>query len=138
MDPNRNDFEDEETEEEKQEIGERTDAVKEVLPLVEDLPGAQDMSASVTNLVADLPVRTVVKPKKRLEMQMEEVGEVEEEVNPIAEVQQWVLEDVLRKHFSYAYSNGQIGWPKRFTQFQKQAMPLLLVWTFYCLFNFYF
>jgi hypothetical protein len=62
-------------------------------------------------------------------MQMEEVEEVEEEVNPIAVVQQWVLEDVLRKHFSYAYSNGQIGWPKRFTQFQKQAMPLLLVWT---------
>ena len=42
MDPNRNDFEDEETEEEKQEI-ERTDAVEEVLPIVEDLPGAQDM-----------------------------------------------------------------------------------------------
>jgi hypothetical protein len=40
MDPNRKDFEDEETEEEKQEIGERTDAVEEVLPIVEDLPGA--------------------------------------------------------------------------------------------------
>jgi hypothetical protein len=87
------------------------------------------MSASITNLVADLPVRTVVKPKKRLEMQMEEVEKVEEEVTPIAEVQQWVLKDALRKHFSYAYSNGQIGWPKRFTHFQKQAMPLLLVWT---------
>ena len=74
MDPNRNDFEDGETEEEKQEIGERTDSVDKVLPIVEDLPGAQDMSASITNLVADLPVRTVVKPKKRLEMQMEEVS----------------------------------------------------------------
>jgi len=121
MDPNRNDFEDEETEEEKQEIGERTDAVEEVLPIVEDLAGAQDLSASVTNLVADLPVRAVVKPKKRLEMQMEEVEEVEEEANPIAEVQQWVLKDALRKHFSYAsYSNGQIGWPKRFTHFQNK------------------
>ena len=127
IDPNRNDFEDKETEEEKQEIGERTDALEEVLPIVEDLAGAQDLSASVTNLVADLPGRAVVKPKKRLEMQMEEVEEVEEEINPIAEVQRWVLKDALRKHFSYAYSNGQIGWPKRFTQFQKQAMPLLLV-----------
>ena len=95
------------------------------------------MSASITNLVADLPVRTVVKPKKRLEMQMEEVEEVEEEVNSIAEVQQWVLKDALRKHFSYAYSNGPIGWSKRFTHFQKQAMPLLLVCTHSCLFNFY-
>jgi hypothetical protein len=124
MDPNRNDFKDKETEEE---IGERTDSVEEVLPIVEDLAGAQDLSASVTNLFVDLPVRAVVKPKKRLEMQMEEVEEVEEEINPIAEVQRWVLKDALRTHFSYAYSNGQIEWPKRFTQFQKQAMPLLLV-----------
>ena len=79
--------------------------------------------------MADLPVYATVKRKKRLEMQMEEVEEVEEEVNPIAEVQQWVLKDALRKHFSYAYSNGQIGWPKPFTQFQKQAMPLLMVRT---------
>ena len=61
---------------------------------------------------------------------MEEVEEVEELPNPIAEVQQWVLKDALRKHFSYAYSNGQIQWPKRFTHFQKQAMPLLMVRTF--------
>ena len=62
---------------------------------------------------------------------MEEVEEVEEVANPIAdEVQQWVLKDALRKHFSYAYySNGRICWPKRFTHFHKQAMPLLLVRT---------
>ena len=60
---------------------------------------------------------------------MIEVQEVEEIANPIAEVQQWVLKDALRKHFSYAYSNGQIGWPKGFTQFQKEAMPLVLVRT---------
>jgi len=64
---------------------------------------------------------------------MIEVQEVEEIANPIAEVQQWVLKDALRKHFSYAYSNGQIGWPKRFTQFQKEAMPLLLVRTAFLL-----
>ena len=44
MDPNRNDFEDEETEEEQQEIGERTDSVQQMLPTIEDLPGAQDLS----------------------------------------------------------------------------------------------
>jgi hypothetical protein len=59
--------------------------------------------------------------------QMEGVVEVEEEVNPIAEVQQWVLKDALRKHVSYAYSNGQTSWPKRFTNFQKHSMPLLMV-----------
>ena len=85
MDPNRNDFEDEETEEEQQEIGERTDSVQQMLHTVEDLPGAQDLSDSITNLVADLPVHATVKQKKRLEMEMKEVEEVEEEVNPIAD-----------------------------------------------------
>ena len=92
------------------------DSSEEIQPIVEDLPGPQDLSASVTNLVADLPVHAAVKPKKRLENNMDEVEEVEEDVNPIAEVQQWVLNDALRKHFSYAYSNDQIGWPKRFKE----------------------
>ena len=87
MDPNRNDFEDEETEEEKQEIGEVQDSAEETSPIVEDLPGEQDLSASVTILNADLAVHAVVKSKKRLEYQMERVEEVEEEANPIAEVQ---------------------------------------------------
>ena len=43
------------------------------------------------------------------------------------EQQQWVFKDALRKHLSYAYSNGQIQWPKRFTNFQKKSMPLLEV-----------
>ena len=68
---------------------------------------------------------------------MEEVEEVAEVPNPIAEVKQWVLKDALRKHFAYAYSNGHIGWPKRFTHFQKQAMPLLLVRTFLLLLSYY-
>ena len=80
-------------------------------------------------MVADLSVHAAVVPKIRLVNQMEEVQEVEELPNPIAEVQQWVLKDALRKHFSYAYSNGQVQWPKRFTQFQKLAMPLLMIWT---------
>ena len=52
-------------------------------------------------MAADLPVHAVsaVIPKKRLANQMEEVQEVEEMPNPIAEVQQWVLKDALRKHF---------------------------------------
>ena len=54
MDPNRNDFEDEEIEEEKQEIGESNDSSEEIQPIVEDLPGPQDLSATLSNLVADL------------------------------------------------------------------------------------
>ena len=96
MDPNRNDFEDEETEEEKIEIGPDKDAVvQEVDPTVQDLPGRQDLSSAVTDLAADLPVHVGVIPKKRLENQMIEVEEVEELANPIAEVQQWVLKDVF-------------------------------------------
>ena len=129
MDPNRNDFEDEETEEEKIEIGSDKE-VQEVDPTVENLPGHQELSATVTDLAADIPVHAAVMPKNRLKNQMEEVEEVEEVPNPIAEVQQWVLKDALRKHFSYAYSNGQIRWPRRFTHFQKQAMPFLMVRTF--------
>ena len=59
--------------------------MQQMLHTVEDLPGAQDHSDSITNLVADLPVHATVKQKKRLEMEMEEVEEVEEEVNPIAD-----------------------------------------------------
>ena len=118
---------DEETEEEKQQIGEGQPAAQELLPIVEDLPGQQDLCASVTILDAQIPVHAAVKLKSGLLNQMEGVVEVEEEVNPIAEVQQWVLKDALRKNFSYAYSNGQISWPKRFTNFQKDAMPLLMV-----------
>ena len=127
MDPSRNDFEDEKTKEEKIEIGPDKE-VQDVEPTVQDLPGHQELSATVTDLAVDLPVHVAVMPKNRLGYQMEEVEEVEELPNPIAEVQQGVLKDALRKHFSYAYSNGQIHWPKRFTHFQKQAtMPLLMV-----------
>ena len=130
MDPNRHDFEDEETEEEKQELGHDKNVVEKNDPIVEELPGRQEeLSPTVTDLAADLPVHAAVKAKKRLENQMEGVEEVEEVANPIVAVQQWVLKDALRKHFSYAYSNGQICWPKRFTNFQRQATPLLLVRT---------
>ncbi len=128
MDPNRNDFEDEETAEEQIEIGPDKEE-HEVDPSVQDLPGHLELSTTVTDVAADLPVHAAVVQKNRLVNQMEEVEEVEELPNPIAEVQQWVLKDALRKHFSYAYSNGQIQWPKRFTQFQKLAMPLLMVRT---------
>ena len=58
---------------------------------------------------------------------MDDVEDVEELPNAMREQQQWVFTDALRKHLSYAYSNGQIQWPKRFTNFQKKSMPLLEV-----------
>jgi hypothetical protein len=36
-----------------------------------------------------------------------------------------ILKASLIKHFSYGYTNGQIHWPKQFTNFQRQAMPIL-------------
>jgi hypothetical protein len=74
-------------------------------PSVQDLPGHLELSTTVTDVVADLSVHhAAVVPKNSLANQMEEVETVEELSNPIAEVQQWVLKDALRKHFSYAYS----------------------------------
>ena len=58
---------------------------------------------------------------------MADVEEVEELPNPMREKQQWVFKDSLRIHLSYAYSNGQNEWPKRFTKFQKDSMPILQV-----------
>ena len=36
-----------------------------------------------------------------------------------------ILKASLIKHFSYGYTNGQIHWPKQFTNFQRKAMPIL-------------
>ena len=58
---------------------------------------------------------------------MVDVEEVQELPNPMREQQQWVFKDSLRKHMYYAYSNGQIEWPKRFSKFQKDSMPILQV-----------
>ena len=126
MDPNRHDFEDEEQEEEKADIGGLEDpAVGE--PDLDDLPGKDEMSNAVHS-AAEVPILAEVQPMAEpLGQQMADVVDVEEVENPIAELQQWVLKEALRNHFSYAYSNGQIAWPKRFTSFQKTAMPLLQV-----------
>jgi hypothetical protein len=58
---------------------------------------------------------------------MDDVEDVEELPNAMREQLQWVFKDALRKHLSYAYSNGQIQWPKIFTKFQKKSMPILEV-----------
>ena len=71
MNPNRNDFEVEETEEEQIEIGPDKEAVQED-PIVEDLSGFQELSPTVADLAADLPVHAAVMPKIRLENQMEQ------------------------------------------------------------------
>ena len=56
-----------------------------------------------------------------------DVEDVEEVYNPISEQHNNVIKIALKKHLSYAYSNGQVQWPKRFTEYQKEKMPLLQV-----------
>jgi hypothetical protein len=41
-----------------------------------------------------------------------------------------ILKKALIKHFHYAYTNGNIHWPKQFTKTQKKKMPLLQVISF--------
>ena len=36
-----------------------------------------------------------------------------------------ILKRALIKHFQYAYTNGNILWPKQFSKTQKKKMPLL-------------
>ena len=38
-----------------------------------------------------------------------------------------ILKRALIKHFQYAYTNGNIHWPKQFSKTQKKKMPLLQV-----------
>jgi len=38
-----------------------------------------------------------------------------------------ILKRALIKHFQYAYTNGNILWPKQFSKTQKKKMPLLQV-----------
>ena len=126
MDPNRHDFEDDEQEEEKMDLGRFSDPVVED-PVVEQLPGRDELLEADT-CVAEEPVYPGVQPRSTpLDEQMADIEDVEEVPNEVAELQQWVLKEALRNHFSYAYSNGQISWPKRFSSFQKNAMPLLQV-----------
>jgi hypothetical protein len=37
------------------------------------------------------------------------------------------LRGSLAKHLQFAYTNGQLQWPKKFTTHQKKVMPLLQV-----------
>jgi hypothetical protein len=41
-----------------------------------------------------------------------------------------ILKRALIKHFQYAYTNGNIHWPKQFSKNQKKKMPLLQVKSF--------
>jgi hypothetical protein len=94
----------------------------------QELPDVQDLPAVENNNNAEDPIFPEVQPATNpLDNQMADVEEVEELPDSMREQQQWVFKDSLRKHLSYAYSNGQIQWPKRFTSFQKDTMPILQV-----------
>ena len=54
-----------------------------------------------------------------------EVVVVEEVYNALCEQHNNVIKNALKKHLSYAYSNGQIQWPKRFSAYQREKMPIL-------------
>ena len=56
-----------------------------------------------------------------------DVEEVEEVYDPICEQHNNVIKAALKKHLSYAYSNGRVQWPKRFSANQKEKMPLIQV-----------
>jgi len=72
------------------------------------LPHGQDLAAVANSNAADSLFPDVQPACYPLENQMDDVEDVEELPNAMREQLQWVFKDALRKHLSYAYSNGQI------------------------------
>ena len=84
-----------------------------------DLPEpSQDTSSSIISLNSPEVVPSTLP-----------VMEVEEEDNAIhfSNSNHIILKRSLIKHFQYAYTNGNIHWPKQFSKSQKKKMPLLQV-----------
>jgi len=95
--------------------------------VVEDLVFPNDLTTNHEDEVVEPVIVQVQLSQDIEETQMGSIQQVEEVYNPVAEQQQWVIKEALKKHLSFAYSNGQIQWPRRFTNLQKQKMPLLMV-----------
>jgi hypothetical protein len=58
-----------------------------------------------------------------------EVEEADDAIN-FSNSNHIILKRALIKHFQYAYTNGNIHWPKQFSKTQKKKMPLLQVKSF--------
>ena len=58
-----------------------------------------------------------------------EVEEADDAIN-FSNSNHIILKRALIKHFQYAYTNGNIHWPKQFSKTQKKKMPLLQVRSF--------
>jgi hypothetical protein len=50
---------------------------------------------------------------------------VDDEINFFANSNHTILKASLIKHITYAYTNGQLHWPKTFSEYQKKRLPLL-------------
>ena len=48
-----------------------------------------------------------------------------EEPNLVANENNYVVKASLIKHMTYDYTNGQLRWPKAFSEYQKKVMPLV-------------
>jgi hypothetical protein len=137
MDPNGEEyFEDDEASTSKDEDVDESLEEQSVISLMQrpvnafmyqDLPDVQDLPFVDNSSAEDSLFPSVQPATLPLQNQMVDVEEVEELPNPMREQQQWVFKGSLRKHMYYAYSNGQIKWPKRFSKFQKDSMPILQV-----------
>ena len=58
-----------------------------------------------------------------------EAEEVDDAIN-FSNSNHIILKRALIKYFQYAYTNGNIHWPKQFTKNQKKKMPLLQLKSF--------
>ena len=47
------------------------------------------------------------------------------EPNFFANENNYIVKASLIKHLTYAYTNGQLRWPKSFSEYQKKVMPLI-------------
>ena len=75
-----------------------------------DLPEPSQESASSTLVPSTLPVM--------------ELEEEDDDATNFSNSNHIILKRALIKHFQYAFSNGNIHWPKQFSKNQKKKMPL--------------
>ena len=98
-----------------------------------DLPLPDDIAVNTQSTALEPTAPTIVQTVRSQLGSQVDVEEVEEIYNPICEQHNNVIKAALKKHLSYAYSNGQVQWPKRFSAYQKEKMPLIQVFHGICL-----
>ena len=99
-------------------------ALLEVLVPLPDWPPYTDPDLPAPSQLADLENAVIVPSTMPIAATNNDVPE-DDEINFFANSNHSILKASLIKHITYAYTNGQLHWPKSFSEYQKKKLPLL-------------